>query len=241
MSPFLLIDAGNTQVKWAESTPRGAIRLRGRAPTRDLTARRAAALAKKYRRHRVVIASVVPAATKTLRQAFGKRAVFVTAMTSGLSFAYPRPAEIGADRLAAAAAARGPAIIVNCGTATVFNVLDAKGRFCGGVIAPGLGTQLAALLGATAQLPETRLLPVRRALGRSTKTAIQAGAILNFQGGVREILQRLRRELKTSRIIVTGGHARYLKGAALGPMELRPLLVFEGLLIIGQRVFADAV
>jgi type III pantothenate kinase len=240
MSPLLLIDVGNTQVKWAETTPRGLIRMRGRAPTHDLSARRAIGLAKKYPRHRVVIASVVPTAAKMLRHAFRGRAVFVTAKSSGLAFDYPRPAEIGADRLAAAVGARGPAIIVSCGTATAFSVVDRKGRFCGGALAPGLGTQLATLLGATAQLPKTSLRPVSRlssARGRSTQTAIRTGVILNFQGGVREILERLRREFG-SRVIVTGGYAGYLKGVPLGRLEVRPLLVLEGLHIIGQRLSA---
>ena len=84
-----------------------------------------------------------------------------------------------------------PAIIVACGTATAFTVLDAKGRLCGGAIAPGLQAQLAALLGATAQLPTTTLRHPRSALARSTQDAIRAGVMLNFQGGVKEIIQQL--------------------------------------------------
>ena len=243
MSPFLLIDAGNTRVKWAETTPRGVIRLLGHVATADLNADHAADLAKKYPKHHVIIASVVPAVSKLLRHAFGRKAVFIAGELSGmgLGFDYPRPVEIGADRLATAVAADGPAIIVNCGTATAFSVVDRYKRFCGGVIAPGLATQLAALLGATAQLPGTRLRPVRRVRARSTGAAIQTGVVLNFQGGVREISQRLSRESKITRVIITGGYADYLKNAGLGAVELRPLLVFEGLHIIGQRLFNAAV
>jgi type III pantothenate kinase len=238
MSPLLLIDVGNTRIKWATATTRGTIRMLGHAATTEVSSRWATALAKQYSTHQVVITSVVPAAAGKLRSAFGRRAIFVTAETSGLKFNYPKPGEIGADRLACAAAVQGPAIIAACGTATAFSVLDRHGTFCGGVIAPGLETQLTALLGRTAQLPTTSLRLVLRLPARSTQAAIQAGVLLNFQGGVREILQRLGRSGSDKpRVVLTGGYAHYLKEAGLGSVELRPLLVFEGLHIIGQRVF----
>jgi type III pantothenate kinase len=157
-----------------------------------------------------------------------------------LRFHYPKPAEIGVDRLAAAVTAheegKWAVIVISCGTATAFTVLDAKGRLCGGVIAPGLQTQLAALLGATAQLPETTLRMPRSALARSTQDAIRAGVMLNFQGGVKEIIHRLSEALPgrgRPHILVTGGNASYLDLDL--PFTLRPLLVFEGLRMIGLR------
>jgi len=133
--------------------------------------------------------------------------------------------------------------VVSCGTATAFTVLDAKGRLCGGVIAPGLQTQLASLIGATAQLPEIDLKKTPRYLGRSTQEAIRAGVILNFQGGVKEILRRVTSELhghrRTPHIILTGGYAHHLAFELDQPVTLRPLLVFEGLRIIGVRAFKE--
>jgi type III pantothenate kinase len=240
MPPLLLIDVGNTRIKWATATPRGALRARGQVATSKITSSWADALTGEYPTHRVIIASVVPSASAKIRSAFGGRVRLVTAESSGLKFEYPRPGEIGADRLACAAAMRGPAIIVACGTATAFSVVDARGRFCGGVIAPGLATQLAGLVGSGAQLPETALRFPSRLPGRSTRDAIRAGVVLNFQGGVREILLRLQKESKTkSRVVLTGGYARFLARAELGPVELRPLLVLEGLHIIGHRLFTD--
>src|ERR1019366_6094518 len=165
----------------------------------------------------------------------------------GLVFEYPRPVEIGADRLAAAVAvhARGryPAIIVACGTATAFTVLDAKGRLCGGVIAPGLQAQLAALLGATAQLPATVLRKPRSALARSTQDAIRAGVMFTFQGGVKEVIQQLCNALPgepAPHILLTGGNALHLTDCLEISFKLRPLLVLEGLLIIGTRLFTPS-
>jgi type III pantothenate kinase len=130
-------------------------------------------------------------------------------------------------------------IVVSCGTATAFSVLDAKGRFCGGAIAPGLQTQLASLLGATAQLPDTKLSPPRTALAKSTQEAIRAGVMLNFQGGINEILRQLSAALKTKRprVVLTGGYAEHLADSLDLPYALRPLLVFDGLRIIGNRVW----
>jgi type III pantothenate kinase len=165
----------------------------------------------------------------------------------GFRFHYPKPAEIGADRLAAAVAAhaegRFPAIIVACGTATAFTALDAKGRLCGGVIAPGLQTQLAALIGVTAQLPETDLRMPRTALAKSTRDAIRAGVMLNFQGGVKEIIHQLSAALPGRRkphLLVTGGNACHLQKNLGLPVKLRPLLIFEGLLMIASRRWLPA-
>ena len=240
---FLLIDIGNTRLKWAIA--RGPIRIRGDVATKKATSKWIAALARKFSRQQVVLASVVPRLVAPFQRAFAKRIEIVSGDSRklGISFDYPNPAEIGADRLAAAVAAQadghGPVIVVSCGTATAFTVLDAKGRLCGGAIAPGLQTQLAALLGATAQLPETTLRRPKSVLAKSTRDAIRAGVILNFQGGVKEIIRQLSAALpgKRPRIVLTGGNADYLAGSLDLPHTLRPLLVFEGLRIIGNRVW----
>ncbi len=244
---FLLIDAGSSRLKWATATSRGPIRPGGEIATKEISLTWIKSLAKKFPRHQAVLASVVPKVIPYFRGAFAQRLHVVngTSPALGLPFDYLKPGEIGADRLAIAVAAhaegRWPAIIISCGTATAFTVLDVKGRLCGGVIAPGLQTQLAALLGATAQLPAIKLRPTHRYLARSTEDAIRAGVVLNFQGGVKEILGQLIKSLPgrhPPRIILTGGNAHYLKGIPASPVKLRPLLVFEGLRIIGTRAFA---
>jgi type III pantothenate kinase len=241
---LLLIDIGNTRLKWATAKHRGPIRAAGEMATRDATSAWIASLARKYPGHPTVLASVVPEPVPAFRRAFSGRLVEVSATLPGLGlrFHYSKPAEIGADRLAAAVAAqargRHPVIIVACGTATAFTVLDAKGRLCGGVIAPGLQAQLDALLDATAQLPATALRAPRSALARSTRDAIRAGVMLNFRGGVKEIIHRLSEALpgrRRPRVVLTGGNARRLAGNPALPSELRPLLIFEGLRMIGLR------
>jgi len=244
---FLLIDIGNTRLKWATARSRGPIRVAGDIATKNATHAWIALLARKYPTHKTILSTVVPKLVPPFLRAFSGRLVEVSAALPelGFHFHYPKPAEIGADRLAAAVAAheagKWPVIVVSCGTATAFTVLDAKGRFCGGVIAPGLQTQLAALFGATAQLPNTLLQSPRSALARSTQEAIRAGVVLNFQGGVKEIIHRLSAALPgraKPHIILTGGNAHYLTVSLDLPHTLRPLLVFEGLRIIGNRIWA---
>jgi type III pantothenate kinase len=242
MKPLLLLDVGNTRLKWAAVSPRGAIQVRGQLETARVTARWVSAFAKQHATHAIVVASVVPDVSRLLR-----RSIPSALLVKGnlrhlpLTFAYPRPAEIGADRIAAAlgAKARGPAIVISCGTATAFSAIDRRGRFCGGAITPGLNAQLRTLAAAAAQLPATTLGRKTRALGRSTRAAIRAGVLLGWQGGVREIVEQLRREIGASaRVIVTGGEARHLHGVrGLGRVAFRPLLVFEGLRIIAASLF----
>jgi type III pantothenate kinase len=248
VAEFLLVDAGNTRLKWATASHCSRIRLRGDIPTQDFALNSAKDLARTFPAQLVVLASVVPKLRPLFRKAFAGRLIEADASQKelGLRFDYPKPAEIGADRLAAAAAAaasaddRNPAIIVSCGTATAFTVLDQKGRLCGGAIAPGLQAQLDSLMGATAQLPATDLRQARAALAKSTKDAIRAGVMLNFQGGAKEIIRQLSASLKSPkppRLVLTGGNARYLAKALGLPHTLRPLLVFEGLRIIGIRAW----
>jgi type III pantothenate kinase len=254
LNAFLFVDIGNTRVKWANaaipvfdtSYAKDIPPITGEMPTTEATPERIRELSKECPRHYLILASVVPHLTSEFCRFFKRRFHIVNAESPalGLDFDYPNPAEIGADRLAAAVAAheggKWPAIVVSCGTATAFTVLDAKGRFCGGAIAPGLQTQLAALLGATTQLPMTKLRQPKSALAKATREAIRAGVMLNFQGGAKEIIHQLSTALPGRRkphIILTGGNAQYLTGSLDLPHTLRPLLVFEGLRIIGNRIW----
>jgi type III pantothenate kinase len=246
---LLLIDAGNTRLKWATAEGRGKIKLRGEIATRKASPAWVRTLAKKFPAHRTVLALVVPSLVPSFRRAFPGRIHLVTGRSRALQFPfhYPRPSELGADRLAAAVAAHAdgvwPVIVISCGTASAFTVLDARGRLCGGAIAPGLKTQLAALLGATAQLPATPLHPPRRLPAKSTREAIRAGVFLSFQGGAKEIVAQLSASLsgvRPPRLLLTGGDAHHLT-RTLGPAAtLRPLLVLEGLRIMGRRVFTPS-
>jgi type III pantothenate kinase len=242
MKALLLIDAGNSRIKWATVAPRQKLRPASEWSSAQATVTKIKALARKYPAHGVILSCVVPRLLPWFRAAFGKRLYILSSSSPNLplTFDYPRPAELGADRIAAAIAVRTegkfPAIIISCGTAIAYTVLNGKGVLCGGAIAPGLQAQLNALSNATAQLPVTAFRQPGRLPARSTAEALRAGVFHSFRGGMQETVAQLAKTFRTApRVVITGGDAIH---AALGPkVEVRPLLVLEGLRIMGHRIF----
>jgi type III pantothenate kinase len=169
------------------------------------------------------VASVVPPLTTTftrmIRTRTGHAPLIVDARSLDgiLEIEIDRPAEAGADRLANALAARtefgGPAIVIDLGTSTNFDLISAEGAYIGGAIAPGLGLSLEALVGSASKLPRIELRRPPHAIGSNTIHAMQSGTVLGYIGLVSGLLTALRGELierspKTSRVTVvaTGGH-----------------------------------
>jgi type III pantothenate kinase len=173
----------------------------------------------------LAIASVVPPLTTTFmrfaQRRLGQRALVIdaAALSGSLVIDIERPAEAGADRLCNALAAGvefgGPAIVVDLGTSTNFDLVDAKGAYIGGAIAPGLGLSLEALVGHASKLPRIELRRPARAIGTNTVHAMQSGTVLGYIGLVSGLLTALRSELAErspteSRVtvIATGGYTQ---------------------------------
>jgi type III pantothenate kinase len=116
-----------------------------------------------------------------------------------LAIEIDRPAEVGADRLANALAAReefdGPAIVIDMGTSTNFDVLSADGAYIGGAIAPGLGISVDALVGRTSKLPRIELTRPPDAIGTNTIAAMQSGTVNGYIGLMSGLLAAIRGEL----------------------------------------------
>ena len=190
---------------------------------------------------RVAVCSVVPAALHPVRGAskqYFKREPFVlqAGVKTGLKVRYRNPPEVGADRIAAAIAAthRQPArnlIVVDCGTATTFDVITAEGDYLGGVIQPGMGVSAEILANRTAKLPRVEIARPESVLGRSTVESIQSGLYHGQSGAIRHIVALLTQEVFASEkpyVIGTGGFARMLEGEQLFD-EVVPELVLLGL------------
>lgn len=176
----------------------------------------------------VALASVVPWLTeswcKAAKKLFACDAVLCNAQTAGALFEadYPRPNEIGADRVADAVAMRAiygaPSVLVDFGTATNIEVLDAQGRFVGGIIAPGVETSMQALFSNASKLAMVDLDDPGSVIGRSTTQAIQAGIVYGEACRVDGLVERIFEELGyTAPVIATGGlaptvaqHTRYI-------------------------------
>jgi type III pantothenate kinase len=202
----------------------------------------------------VALASVVPPLTTTFmrfaQRRLGQRALVIDAgaLSGILEIDIERPAEAGADRLCNALAAGvefgGPAIVVDLGTSTNFDLIDAKGAYLGGAIAPGLGLSLEALVGHASKLPRIELRRPARAIGTNTVHAMQSGTVLGYIGLVSGLLTALRSELAErspteSRVtvIATGGYTQdpWLKDVP-GIDAIEPDLTLRGISHAWDRI-----
>jgi type III pantothenate kinase len=124
----------------------------------------------------------------------------------------PNPEEVGADRLVNAVAAHkkygGPMIIVDFGTATTFDVIDDKGAYYGGVIAPGVNLSVQALSMAAAKLPRVAVEKPKKVIGNSTITAIQSGIFYGYLSMIEGMVERISAEYGgPMKVLATGGLA----------------------------------
>ena len=162
------------------------------------------------------IASVVPGLIAPFQAWLG--AVKVPTVTCrgdmalGVGVDVDNPSEVGIDRILNCVAAKhlygAPAIVVDMGTATTFDVLSRDGDYVGGAIAPGIGVSVDALVGGTSQLRRVSLVRPARSIGRNTVACLQSGAIFGYTALVEGLVGRLRQELGYEvSVIATGGLA----------------------------------
>jgi type III pantothenate kinase len=187
----------------------------------------------------IVVGSVVPVVERPLFEGlekyFGVAAVaFTAAKQTIIPVRTDRPAEVGADLVAAAIAARdlvgAPAIAINFGTATTYGAVDADGAYAGVAIAPGLQVGLDALVGRTAKLPQVALAAPGHAVGRDTVSAIQAGIVYGTIGATEAIVARIRAEIgQNARVIASGGLASVIASETPVIERVEPHLVLYGL------------
>ncbi|MCH5163296.1 MAG: type III pantothenate kinase [Clostridiales bacterium] len=163
-----------------------------------------------------VISSVNPALNYTFEHMvstyFGVKPLTVGAgLKTGLSIKYDNPKELGADRVAGCVAAYklygGPCIVIDCGTATTFNVVSGSGELLGGAISFGLKAGAEALAASAARLPEVELSVPASAVGKTTITNMQSGIIFGYSGMVESMVRRIKKEtgLTGAKVIATGG------------------------------------
>jgi type III pantothenate kinase len=189
-----------------------------------------------------VMASVVPPLTAVFQELteryLGQHALVIGYdVKTGVNIRIDNPAETGADRVANTAAVQklygGPAIVLDLGTATTFDVVSDEGEYLGGAIAPGLGISAEALVRSTARLPKVALSIPEQAIGRSTVSAMQSGLVFGYVGLVKELVGRLKGELGGNpKVIATGGMAELISEWT-GVIDIvNPRLTLEGIRII---------
>jgi type III pantothenate kinase len=243
---ILLLDIGNTHTHLGLANRRRVLR-QTNIPTAAWANASAeplvAAFAAQAAIEGAALCSVVPSATPLARQLIKKRwALPSLELThknvSGIRIKYPRPETIGPDRLANAVAVRhrfgAPAVVVDFGTAVTFDVVNAKGEYVGGIIAPGLSAMTEYLHEKTALLPNIKIREVQTVIGKNTEQAMLIGAVHGYRGLVRGLLTELQQALKTSRlpVVATGGYAPLIAAKMPEITAVEPLLTLEGLRLV---------
>jgi len=188
-----------------------------------------------------VVPGANPLATRLLAQDWSVPVVELSPSTiTGVGIDYPAPKSIGPDRLANAVAVRhkfgAPAVVVDFGTAVTFDVVNAKGNYVGGIIAPGLSAMTDYLHEKTALLPKIKIREVTNVIGKSTEEAMLIGAVHGYRGLIRSLLTELKQALKSRRlpVVATGGYAKLIAARMPEITAVEPLLTLEGLRLIWQ-------
>ncbi len=163
-----------------------------------------------------------------------------TGTRTGVRVLYDNPREVGADRIVDVVAALRlygppPLVIVDFGTATVFDAVSAEGDYLGGAIAPGIGISSEALFERAAKLYRVELERPKSAIGKNTAAAIQSGILFGYVGLIEGMVARFKKELGGSaRVVATGGWAHLLA------KETRVFdAVDENLTLTGLRMIHD--
>ncbi|MFQ5474055.1 MAG: type III pantothenate kinase, partial [Dehalococcoidia bacterium] len=153
---------------------------------------------------------------------------------------YDSPGDVGADRVAHAVAAihkyGAPLIIVDLGTATVFDAISKDGDYLGGALAPGLGIASEALFQRAARLYRVELSRPAHAIGRNTIAAMQSGILFGYVGLVEGVVKRMKDELGEGvTVIGTGGFAQTIADETNVIDKVDADLTLDGLRLIHER------
>ena len=191
-----------------------------------------------------IIASVVPPLTGVFQEVcqalFGAPALVVDAgVKTGVRIRYENPREVGADRVANAAAVLrlygAPACVVDFGTATTFDAISRVGDYLGGAIAPGVQVSAEALYRTTAKLPRIDVARAPSAIGRNTVQSMQSGVLYGYVGLVEGMVARFRAELGDDmHVIATGGLASLVAAETDVIQAVDPWITLKGLRFIWE-------
>jgi type III pantothenate kinase len=247
---ILLFDIGNTHTHVGLADDRRVLK-QINVPTREWFGGNAKSRVAKFiggkKISGAVLCSVVPLATPLVRKAV--RALWKLDVLElspktlrGVGIDYPKPNSIGPDRLANAVAAKfhfgAPVVVVDFGTAVTFDVVDFRGNYIGGIIAPGLAAMTDYLHEKTALLPKIKIREVKAVVGKNTEQAMLIGAVHGYRGLVRELIGELKRELRAKKlpVVATGGYANLIASKLPRIVAIEPLLTLEGLRLTWDAV-----
>ena len=186
-----------------------------------------------------VVPTLTPVFEEVCRSLFGVEPLVVgTGAKTGVRVLYDNPRDVGADRIVDAAAAfqlyGGPTIVVDFGTATVFDGVSGQGEYLGGAIAPGIVVAAESLVQSTSQLRRVELVRPKRVVGTNTIASLQAGLFYGYVSLVEGMVARFKEELGANACVVaTGGQAALIAQDTTVFDHVNPDLTLIGL----QRVY----
>lgn len=197
----------------------------------------------------VALCSTVPAVRHELRSMLARyypdipTVVIEPGIKTGVYLAYDNPKEVGSDRVMNTLATYhlfgGPAIVVDFGTSTNYDVVGPRGEFLGGALAPGLEISVDALASRAAQLLKVELIRPRAVIGKNTVEALQSGLLYGFAAQVDGVVRRISNELAQygapRAVVATGGLAPLLISECETITAHEPNLTLIGLRLVFER------
>ncbi|MDQ3503623.1 MAG: type III pantothenate kinase [Actinomycetota bacterium] len=194
----------------------------------------------------VAVCSTVPAVLDQLTTMFDRYFADVPTIVvgpgvkTGVPLVYDNPREVGPDRvvntLAAYTMYGGPAIVVDFGTSTNFDVVSARGEFLGGALAPGIEISVDALAARAARLFKVELVEPRSVIGKTTTEALQSGLLYGFAGQVDGMVHRISDELGARPVVLATGGLSHLMFQVCETLDHHePDLTLHGLRLVYER------
>lgn len=197
-------------------------------------------LCKEYKITECIVGSVVEELnnkiSRAIENSFGITALFVShEINTGIKIKIDKPETLGADRIANAIAAyqeyKSPIIVIDFGTATTFDIINDKGEFIGGLIAPGLNLQIKSLNKFTSKLPRIEVSISNKAIATNTEDAILSGVIRGSASMIDGMIEQCENELgEKATIIATGGYCGLIANYLKRPFDdINSILTLQGL------------
>ncbi len=241
---LLTADIGNTSITLGVFDGNALVEEFRLASDRDLSVEEyevlIRSLLKDFRINGCVISSVVEELTYKIKEVLNllsdeEPLVLSSSLVTDFKICIDNKNELGADRIANAAAAfvlyKKPVIVIDFGTATSFDIVNGKGEFVGGVIAPGINIQLKSLNKFTSKLPKIEAASSPVAIGTNTVDAILSGVIRGCASMIDGLVEQCEKELGEKAVIVaTGGYAQIISEYLKRPFDyINPILTLEGM------------
>lgn len=241
---LLTVDIGNTSINLGLFDGEAIVEEFRLASDKDLSQEEyevlLKTLCKPYKIEGCIIASVVDELSKKFKSSaenvFKINSILVSSeINTGVKISLQNPKEAGADRIANACGAfmlyKRPCIVVDFGTATSFDIINHKGEFIGGIIAPGLNLQMKVLNTFTSKLPKIDVAISNKAIGNSTSEAILSGVIRGTACMIDGLVEQCEKELgEKATLVATGGYSGLIANYLKRPFDfINPTLTLEGL------------